>query len=197
MDQNPIPVLSGELTMDLTRCSTNVVPRIRVSSTRKLREGGTAAGRRKSSVCSIVLSRVSAAVSPTTNRTEATTRSRMDRPATIRTPTCTRPGGCAVCFLRPLVTGPFVEKSSGAKFRVFFGHDKPNIHRKYFEARLLVCSFTTIGYAVYLRHSSLIGERSLCPRTLAPVSVVNDVSRHQPLELRVSRPRLLSNNPLL
>jgi hypothetical protein len=62
-------------------------------------------------------------VSPTANRTEATTRSRVDRPATIRTPACTRPGGCAVCFLRPLVAGPFVEKSSGAKFRVFFGHD--------------------------------------------------------------------------
>ena len=28
-----------------------------------------------------------------------------------------------MCFLRPLVTGPFVEKSSGAKLRVFFGHD--------------------------------------------------------------------------
>ncbi len=28
-----------------------------------------------------------------------------------------------MCFLRPLVAGPFVEKLSGAKFRVFFGHD--------------------------------------------------------------------------
>lgn len=28
-----------------------------------------------------------------------------------------------MCSLRPLVTGPFVEKSSGAKLRVFFGHD--------------------------------------------------------------------------
>jgi len=68
-----------------------------------------------------------------------------------------------VCFLRPLVAGPFLEKLSGAKLRVFFGHDNRIYTEIFFEARQLVCSFTTTGYAIYPRCCALIGEQPSCP----------------------------------
>jgi hypothetical protein len=96
------------------------------------------------------------------------------------------------------VTGPFVEKSSGAKLRVFFGHD----------TRIYTENISKQGnWYVLLQQSVTLFTPDDAPRlvndplaygTLAPVSVVNDVSRHQPLELRVFPNRdCFLNKPLL
>ncbi len=61
-----------------------------------------------------------------------------------------------MCFLRPLVAGPFVEKSSGAKFRVFFGHI-PEYTPKLFRGKVAEMLFNSNQLRVF--NQSILSDR--------------------------------------